>query len=39
MTRLIGYNALWVALATAVFGLVAIPLGVRRVRRRFIRSI
>ncbi len=30
MTRLIGYNALLVALAVAVFGLVATPIGVRR---------
>ena len=30
MTRLIGYNALLVALAIAVFGLVATPIGVRR---------
>ena len=38
MTRLIGYNALWVALATAVFGLVAIPLGVRRGRGGLIQA-
>ncbi|MEO6444676.1 MAG: heme lyase CcmF/NrfE family subunit [Gemmatimonadaceae bacterium] len=38
MTRLIGYNALWVALATAVFGMVAIPVGLRRRRLEWVQA-
>lgn len=38
MTRSIGYSALLVALATAVFGFVLAPLGVRRGRAELVRG-
>jgi cytochrome c-type biogenesis protein CcmF len=38
VTRLIGYNALMVALAVATFGMVLVPLGVKRARADFVRA-
>ena len=38
MTRLLGYNALMVALAVAAFGVVAVPIGIRRSRESLIHA-
>ena len=38
MTRLIGLNALMVALGVAVFGVVMAPLGIRQKRDDFVRA-
>lgn len=38
MTRLVGYNALMVALALATFGVVLAPLGVKRARADYVRA-
>ena len=38
MTRLIGHNALLVALALAAFGVVAAPIGVKRSREELVRA-
>ncbi|MFP5354072.1 MAG: heme lyase CcmF/NrfE family subunit [Gemmatimonadota bacterium] len=38
MTRLIGYNALMIALALAAFGVVAAPIGVKRGREELVRA-
>lgn len=38
MTRLLGHNALLVALAVAAFGVVAVPIGIRRSRESLVRA-
>ncbi|ODT04276.1 MAG: hypothetical protein ABS52_05515 [Gemmatimonadetes bacterium SCN 70-22] len=38
MTRLLGYNALMAALAVAAFGVVAVPIGIRRSRESLIHA-
>jgi cytochrome c-type biogenesis protein CcmF len=38
VTRLVGYNALMVALALAAFGVVLAPLGVKRARADYVRA-
>lgn len=36
MTRLIALDALWISLAVSIFGMLAVPLGVRRGRREWV---